>query len=364
MSRGTGETRAELLAALVRELRQTNGLGASFFRAAAGRVGMTVTDLQVIDILDGTGPMTAGQLADLTGLTTGAITGMLNRLEEAEIVRRERDPDDGRRVIVRLVPGKDSTSELSMLFAALEQAWEDVAASFEDAQLATLLDFLQRSNAQTQQELFQVRTAPGDTGNAFSAPVGDVANGRLVVAGFAKLILRTEKNMTDLYQAQFEGPTPDVKVVDGAVTIRYPRRLWSMGSKQRTANIVLNMTIPWQIVVQGGAAEIVGELGRANLAGLEMSGGANIIHLDLPMPKGVVPLRISGGVSSVTVRRPVGAAARVHLKGWVSTFVFDDKRFSDMGNDVRTQSDDYQVNAPHYDIEVNSSASSITITSD
>ena len=82
-----------LLEELARELRQFTGLGASFFRAAATRTGMTVTDMQVIDILDSAGPTTAGQLADLTGLTTGAITGMLNRLEEAGLVRRERDPE-------------------------------------------------------------------------------------------------------------------------------------------------------------------------------------------------------------------------------------------------------------------------------
>jgi DNA-binding MarR family transcriptional regulator len=364
MSRGPEKTRAEKLAALVRAMRQANGLGASFFRAAAGRVGMTVTDLQVIDLLDSTGPMTAGQLADLTGLTTGAITGMLNRLEEATIVRRERDPEDGRKVIVSLVPGTDGITELSAIFVALEHAWEEVLASFDDAQLSFLLDFLERSNAQTQRALIQVRTTPGSEGNAFSAPLEGVASGRLVVAGFAKLTLRTDKTMTELYQAQFEGPTPEVKVADGVVTIRYPRRLWEVGSKRRTANIVLNVTIPWQIVVQGGAAEIIADLSRANLAGLEMGGGANVVHLELPMPRGVVPIRISGGASSITVHRPVGAAARVHLKGWVSTFVFDDKRLSDLGNDVRLQSTDYDANAPYYDIEVASSASAITITSD
>ena len=100
------ETRAALLAELARELRQFNGLSASYFRAVAARNGMTATDMQVIDMLDGAGPMTAGQLAELTGLTTGAITGMLKRLEEAGIVRRESDPEDGRRVIVRLVQEK------------------------------------------------------------------------------------------------------------------------------------------------------------------------------------------------------------------------------------------------------------------
>src|SRR6478672_417455 len=101
------ETRAALLAELARELRQFGGLSASYFRAAAARGGMTATDMQVIDSLAITGPTTAGQLADLTGLTTGAITGMLNRLEEAGVVRRERDPNDGRRVSVRLVTDLD-----------------------------------------------------------------------------------------------------------------------------------------------------------------------------------------------------------------------------------------------------------------
>src|SRR6476660_473233 len=73
LSSGSQERRAEMLGELARELRQFNGLGASFFRAAAARIGMTVTDMQVIDILQTGGPMTAGQLADLTGLTTGAI---------------------------------------------------------------------------------------------------------------------------------------------------------------------------------------------------------------------------------------------------------------------------------------------------
>ena len=123
MSSGSQKKHAEVLGELARELRQFNGLGASFFRAAAARIGMTVTDMQVIDILDLTGPTTAGQLADLTGLTTGAITGILNRLEEAGLVRRERDPNDGRKVIVRLATGKDEMHEVR---PHLRFRWEGV----------------------------------------------------------------------------------------------------------------------------------------------------------------------------------------------------------------------------------------------
>src|SRR6266536_6052904 len=98
-----------------------------------------------MDILVSTGASTAGQLADLTGLTTGAITGMLNRLEKAGLVRRERDPNDGRRVIVRLTTGSDGKQEFSPLFASLAKAWEEMAAQYDDEQKAFLLEFLQCS---------------------------------------------------------------------------------------------------------------------------------------------------------------------------------------------------------------------------
>ncbi|HKT39421.1 MAG TPA: MarR family transcriptional regulator, partial [Ktedonobacterales bacterium] len=98
MSSGPQEGRARLHRELTRELRQVVGLGAAYFRAAAARLGMPVTDLHVIDILESGGPMTAGQLAELTGLTTGAITGMINRLEKSGLIQRGSDPEDARRV--------------------------------------------------------------------------------------------------------------------------------------------------------------------------------------------------------------------------------------------------------------------------
>src|SRR5215467_5063391 len=125
MSSDSHEKRVEILGELARELRQFTGLGSSFFRAAAAKVGMTVTDLQVIDFLDSAGPMTAGQLADLTGLTTGAITGMINRLEEAGLVKRLSDPNDGRRVIVHLA-GDKSAKEMGSIFTSLEREWNEM----------------------------------------------------------------------------------------------------------------------------------------------------------------------------------------------------------------------------------------------
>lgn len=359
MSSSSQEKRAELR----RELRQFNGLGASFFRAAASRGGMTVTDMQVIDILDSAGPTTAGQLADLTGLTTGAITGMINRLEEAGLVRRERDPNDARRVIVQLERGKDKKGKIGPIFDSLEGAWDEMASRYEDEQIDLLLNFLKESNAISRNEIIRLREAPAGDGGIFSAPLGDLERAQIVFpSGAIQLTLRAGDLKDLLYQASFEGPVPDVKARDGVVTIRYPRRLWLPAKNKCAAEVTLNTAIPWEIAIQGGAAHIIAELGGLNLTSLEVKGGLSMVRLELPVPSRVVPVRISGGASDVTVRRPAGVPARVHLKGWVSTFIFDEQTFGDMGNNVRLQSPDYNATAPSYDIEVSSSASMVTIT--
>jgi DNA-binding MarR family transcriptional regulator len=365
MSSGSQERRAELLGELARELQQLNGLSASFFRAAAARIGVTVTDMQVIESLASTGPMTAGQLAELTGLTTGAITGMLNRLEEAGLVRRERDPEDGRRVIVQLAADTDQIRNMGQIFELIHKAWEEQTAHYDDEQIAFLVEFLKRGNAVARKELAWLREAPSGEEGVYSAPLGNLASGQLVIpSGLIQLALRASRTMDELFQARFEGTLPDVKADNGVVTIRYPRRLWILpGAKQSAvAEVTLNASIPWRISIKGGASVINAELGGLELAGLEIAGGMSMIRVDLPAPSGVVPIRMSGGASEIDLRRPAGVPARVHLKGWVSTMIFDDQTFSNMGSDVRLQSPGFEATAPHFDIEVSSSASMITIT--
>jgi hypothetical protein len=193
-----------------------------------------------------------------------------------------------------------------------------------------------------------------------------VQSAQLVVSSpVSRLTLRAATGMDTLYQARFEGPPPDVKVKDGVVTMRYPRRMWVLsGGGGRAATVTLNAAIPWRILIQGGASEIATELGGLDLAELQVNGGVSTMRLELPVPSGEVPIRISGGASSITVRRPAGVAARVHLKGWASVLHFDDQTFSNSGNDVRLQTPGYSADERRYDIEVASSASSITITTD
>src|SRR5687768_15114142 len=78
-----------------------------FHTVIADRLGIGVTDLKCYSIVRQMGPITAGVLAEQVRLTTGAITGVIDRLEQAELVRRVRDPHDRRRVVVELQPNPE-----------------------------------------------------------------------------------------------------------------------------------------------------------------------------------------------------------------------------------------------------------------
>ena len=85
-----------------------------FHQAVADRLGLNVTDHKCVDLLLLNGPLTAGELAQKTGLTTGAVTAVIDRLERAGFARREDDPHDRRRVIVSVVPQR--LGEIERLF--------------------------------------------------------------------------------------------------------------------------------------------------------------------------------------------------------------------------------------------------------
>ena len=98
---GTGPPeRASLEVAFLTAMRRTGALMQLMTQAAAERIGINATDLQCLNILSFNGHMTAGELARATGLTTASITGVVDRLEEAGYVTRERDPHDRRRPVI------------------------------------------------------------------------------------------------------------------------------------------------------------------------------------------------------------------------------------------------------------------------
>ena len=121
-------------------MRQAGSIMQLLGQVSAERIGINVTDLNCLNIVALTGPMTAGDLARATGLTTASITGVLDRLEQGGFIRRERDPKDRRRVIVNVKAGP-GLREVGLTFGPLVKAWRATAGSYSDEELRLLLEF-------------------------------------------------------------------------------------------------------------------------------------------------------------------------------------------------------------------------------
>ena len=93
---------AELIAVFDRETRRMGSVATLHNHAVAEYAGLHQTDQECIDLLDWTGPLTAGEIGVHLGLSSGAVTGLIDRLEAGGWVRRERDPQDRRRVFVHV----------------------------------------------------------------------------------------------------------------------------------------------------------------------------------------------------------------------------------------------------------------------
>src|SRR6187549_1837871 len=91
---------------VIRSLRRVNLQGSFFGQTVAIRFGLSESDVEALEVLIDQGAATAGRLSELMGLTTGAVTRVIDRLEQAGYVRRVSDASDRRRVIVELVPEK------------------------------------------------------------------------------------------------------------------------------------------------------------------------------------------------------------------------------------------------------------------
>jgi DNA-binding MarR family transcriptional regulator len=147
--------RAKLLEGLVVAGRQLSTATIMFHQAIADRLGLNVTDHKCMDLLLMNGPLTAGELAGMTGLTTGAITAVIDRLERAGFARREDDPRDRRRVVVQGVSKR--IRDIERLFEPLAAMCGELGARYTDEELAVILDFMARTCDVLRQSTLELR---------------------------------------------------------------------------------------------------------------------------------------------------------------------------------------------------------------
>src|SRR5512140_2706995 len=282
---------------IVRALRRVNFQGSVFGQTVAIRLGLSESDIDALELLIDTGASTAGRLAELMGLTTGAVTRVIDRLEQAGYVRRESDPADRRRVVVEVVP--ERVASIESLLASLERAAAQEVERYSPDQLALINDFLARMADLTQTESARLRSAP--EGNAseptgpseHAAPLGGLRSARLMFrSGAQELRLRPGRSPGDLYRGRFDGATPHVRVRDGRVLVQY--RGMPFDWRKRVASLDLNVTIPWDVQIVGGVVKVEADLREIDLRRFDLTGGSDRIQLELGQPHGEVPIQVVG----------------------------------------------------------------------
>jgi DNA-binding MarR family transcriptional regulator len=135
------------------------GAATGFSDGVAKNLKLSRTDMRCLELVASRGPLTAGRLAEESGLTTGAVTFILDRLEEAGMVARRRDTEDRRRVWVEIVPA--AQERLAGLQQPVADEMRQVAQHFKADELAIVRDFMRQAK-----EVFQRHVTEAVTGDA------------------------------------------------------------------------------------------------------------------------------------------------------------------------------------------------------
>lgn len=332
--------------------------------AAAEHVGLSPADFEAVQYLAEAGAVPAGRIAEAMQITSGAVTGLIDRLERSGWVERARHEVDRRQVVVRLAAERRELIDASR--ALRERLLAEALAELDDTALhetAALLDGATQQLLAGAAELAGERAARNadESDEVARAPLAGVEHGRLRFAsGAARLTLRGAR-IKDLYRATFEGKRPRVTLgAPGEVDVRYKGFSW-FGAGDVAAQLTLTSAVPWSIEIRRGVSQLVAELRDLQVEAIEISGGASESELALPAPRGTSTLRLSGGASRLLIRRPRGSAAQVSVRGGASNLVFDAQQLGAVGGATRLSTPGWDSASDRWAIELTGGASDLSI---
>jgi DNA-binding MarR family transcriptional regulator len=137
-------TKAELVQAIGAQFRVNQNRSDVFDEIAADHLGLNRTDQRCLDVISRLGRVTAGELAEEAGLTTGGVTAVVDRLEKAGYARRVPDERDRRKVLIEITPHFHERTW--PIWGPLAEEWQRQSASLTHDQLEFLLRFLTEGN--------------------------------------------------------------------------------------------------------------------------------------------------------------------------------------------------------------------------
>jgi DNA-binding MarR family transcriptional regulator len=300
-------------------------------QVAADELGIGISDLDTLLLLDEYGALAAGRIAEALAITTGAVTGLVDRLARAGWVERARHEADRRQVLVELAAARRPAIDAHR--ALRERLLDEALRGADDELLSGAVTLIEKAAERLLLGAGEISERPSASGgdaesseDGARAPIGSASRGRLrFVAGAPRLELRGAR-IRDLYRASFEGRKPQVKVsADGTVTLQYKGFSW-FRSGGVNAQLTLTSAVPWTIEIRGGVSELRADLRELEIDSIDIAGGASSSELRLPRPRGNAFLRVTGGANHVVVRRPNGVAAQAIVRGGANSLAFDDQR--------------------------------------
>jgi DNA-binding MarR family transcriptional regulator len=124
--------------------REFAGAMVNFHEMVGKLMGLSATEHKCVDTLRRLGPVTAGVIAEHTGLTTGAVTGLVDRLAKAGYARRVRDPNDRRKVIIELIPNERVEELLAAIFVPFGEDMATAAVGYTEEELGAIMSWLRK----------------------------------------------------------------------------------------------------------------------------------------------------------------------------------------------------------------------------
>ena len=360
-------------------LRRLIAHSIAMHEAVSSSLGINPTDLRCLELLGEHPGVTPSRLAELAALTSGAVTGVLDRLEAAGFVRREADPDDRRRIIVRPLPER-----MADVAAAYKPLLARAASLRGRRDAAGYLEGLIGVFA-AETDRIRVATRGGLLDNLYIAPMEGVARARVHLttgaprlswsgSGFGqqvrmvaetaatRLRLHAGSPTGELIRATFLGPPADVRTSGGSVRMRYRRRM--LDTRAREIDAHLNPSAAWSIEVDGGITDLEGDLRDVPFGGLDIRGGANHLRLRLPTPNGTIRIGLEGGSSEIRLSRPAGVPVAVAAHGGVAQLRLGDVRRQASATDLRLETPGYDRNPDRYLLELEGGVAHLSVRED
>jgi DNA-binding MarR family transcriptional regulator len=147
-----------LLDSLEKGFRDASTAGVMLHQTVAEQLGLHITDHKCMGMLCELGPLSAGQLAELTGLTTGAITSVINRLERHGYARRVRNPNDRRNITVEALNTAKFHEQMASLLGPLHKKMRALSSKYSAREMALIDDFIKSAVAISRAETARLRS--------------------------------------------------------------------------------------------------------------------------------------------------------------------------------------------------------------